>query len=95
MALRRIYGMLKKGGIFYLHDVVFPLLIQDSDSYFNKLITGLKKFAGDKIAKETKIHIRDEFSALNWIMERLLKSAGFFIESVKCGGLVAGYLCNK
>jgi ubiquinone/menaquinone biosynthesis C-methylase UbiE len=95
MALRRIYGMLKEGGIFYLRDVVFPSLIQDYDSYFNNIITDLKKSAGDKIAEETEIHIREEFSTLDWIMEGLLKNAGFYIEAVKCDGFIVGYLCKK
>ncbi len=95
IALRRIYGMLKEGGKFYLRDVVFPSMIHDYDSYFNTIITELKKSAGEEIAKETEIHIREEFSTLDWIMEGLLKSAGFCIESVKCDGFIAGYLCKK
>lgn len=95
MALRRIYGMLKEGGKFYLHDVVFSSLIRDYDSYFNQIVTDLKKSAGDEIAEEMEIHIREEFSTLDWIMEGLLKSAGFCIESVKCDGFMTGYLCKK
>ena len=95
MALRRIYGMLKEGGKFYLRDVVFPSMILDYDSYFNEIITDLKKSAGDEIAEETEIHIREEFSTLDWIMEGLLKSAGFYIESVKYDGFMASYLCKK
>jgi putative AdoMet-dependent methyltransferase len=95
IALRRTYGMLKEGGKFYLRDVVFPSLIRDYDSYFNKIITDLQKSAGDKLAEETEIHIRDEFSTLDWIMEGLLKNAGFCIEAVKFDGFMAGYLCKK
>jgi ubiquinone/menaquinone biosynthesis C-methylase UbiE len=95
IALKRIYGMLKEGGKFYLRDVVFPSLVQDYDNYFNKIITDLKISAGDEIAEETEIHIREEFSTLDWIMEGLLKSAGFCIESVECDGFMAGYLCKK
>lgn len=95
IALKRIYEMLKEGGKFYLRDVVFPSLVQDYDSYFNKIITDLKISAGDEIAEETEIHIREEFSTLDWIMEGLLKSAGFYIESVECDGFMAGYLCKK
>jgi len=95
IALRRIYGMLKEGGKFYLRDVVFPSLISDYDSYFNKIIDDLRKSAGDKLAEETEIHIREEFSTLDWIMEELLKNTGFCIESVKCDGFIVGYLCKK
>jgi hypothetical protein len=95
IALKRIYGMLKEGGKFYLHDVVFPSRIQNYDSYFNKIITDLMISAGDEIAEETEIHIKEEFSTLDWIMEGLLKSAGFCIESVEFDGFMAGYLCKK
>jgi ubiquinone/menaquinone biosynthesis C-methylase UbiE len=95
IALKRIYGMLKEGGKFYLRDVVFPSRIQNYSSYFNKIITDLEKSAGDEIAGETEIHIREEFSTLDWIMEGLLKSAGFYIESVEYDGFMAGYLCKK
>jgi putative AdoMet-dependent methyltransferase len=95
IALRRVYGMLKEDGKLYLSDVVFPSTILDYDSYFNEIITDLKKSAGDKLAKETEIHIREEFSTLDWIMEGLLKSAGFCIESVKCDGFIVDYLCKK
>ncbi len=95
IALRRIYAMLKEGGKFYLRDVVFPSLISDYDSYFNKIITDLKNSAGDKLAEETEIHIREEFSTLDWIMEGLLKNTGFCIEAVKFDGFIACYLCKK
>lgn len=64
-----------------------PSLIQASDSYFNKIKTDRKKSAGDEIAKETEIHIREEFSALDWIMESLLKSAGFLLNLLNVVGL--------
>ena len=95
MALRRVYGMLKEGGKFYLRDVVFPSMVQDYDSYFDEIITKLKESAGDELAKETEIHIREEFSTLDWIMEGLLKNVGFHIESVKSDGFIACYLCKK
>jgi len=95
VALRRIYGMLKEGGKFYLRDVVFPSMIRDYDSYFNKIITDLKESAGDEIAEETEIHLREEFSTLDWIMEGLLKSAGFYIESVEYDGFMADYFCKR
>jgi ubiquinone/menaquinone biosynthesis C-methylase UbiE len=95
IALKRTYGMLKEDGKFYLLDVVFPSQIRDYDSYFNKIITDLKIYAGDEIAEETEIHIREEFSTLDWIMEGLLKSAGFCIESVECDGFITAYFCKK
>lgn len=95
IALKRIYAMLKEDGKFYLRDVVFPSEIQDYDSYFANIIEDLKKSTGNKIAEETEIHIKDEFSTLDWIMEGLLKTAGFHIGSVQYDGFMASYLCIK
>jgi putative AdoMet-dependent methyltransferase len=95
IALKRVYGMLKEGGKFYLRDVVFPSLVRNYDSYFDEIITDLKISSGDEIAEEMEIHIREEFSTLDWIMEGLLKSTGFCIESVECDGFMAGYICKK
>lgn len=96
IGLRRIYKMLKERGKFYLRDVVFPSHIKNYDEYFQEIIHGLRKVAGDKIAEETEIHIRDEFSTLDWIMEGLLKSAGFNIERANYyEGFMADYLCVK
>lgn len=96
IALRRIYEMLKNGGKFYLQDVVFPSQIKDYDGYFPEIISELRKVAGEKIAEETEIHIKDEFSTLDWIMEGLLKRAGFNIEQVNYyDGFMANYLCTK
>lgn len=95
IALRRIYEMLKEEGKFYLHDVVFPSSIQNYDSYFTKIITDLKECAGDKIAEETEIHIKEEFSTLDWVMEGLLTGVGFHIEYIKYDGFMASYICKK
>lgn len=95
MALKRIYSMLKEDGKLYLRDVVFPSKIQDYDSYFANIIADLKKSAGNKVAEETEIHIKDEFSTLDWIMEGLLKTAGFQIENIQSDGFIASYLCKK
>ncbi|MDQ1252651.1 MAG: putative AdoMet-dependent methyltransferase [Euryarchaeota archaeon] len=95
MALKRIYSMLKEDGRLYLRDVVFPSKIQDYDSYFTNIIADLNKSARNKVAEETEIHIKDEFSTLDWIMEGLLKTAGFQIENIQSDGFIASYLCKK
>jgi len=95
IALKRIHSMLKEDGKLYLRDVVFSSKIQDYDSYFSNIIVDLKKSAGNKVAEETEIHIKDEFSTLDWIMEGLLISAGFKIENIQYDGFIACYLCKK
>ncbi len=96
IALRRIYKMLKKGGRFYLRDVVFPTYVQDYDDYFGNIINETRKTAGEKIGSDIETHIKDEFSTLDWIMEGLLKSVGFKIEEMGYfDGFIATYACKK
>ncbi len=95
IALRRIYELLNKGGKFYLRDVVFPT-IDDYLSFFNDLIEKIKSSAGEKVAEEVKIHIKEEYSTLDWIMEKLLIKAGFKIEKADYfNGFLARYVCTK
>lgn len=96
IALRKIYKILKVGGKFYMRDIVFPSQIKNYDKYFQDIISGLRHFAGEKLAEETEIHIKEEFSTLDWIMEGLLKSVGFSIEQANYyDGFMANYLCIK
>src|SRR5665647_540402 len=88
IALKRVYAMLKENGKFYLRDIIFPSEVQDYDNYFANIITGLKKSAGNEIAEEMEIHIKDEFSTLDWIMEGLLKTVGFHIGSIQYDGFM-------
>ena len=96
IALQRVSEMLKDGGKLYLRDVVFPSSVANYDSFFNDIINNLKTDVGGKIAEETKIHIKEEFSTLDWIMEGLLKKAGFTIDEVNYfNGFLATYVCTK
>jgi putative AdoMet-dependent methyltransferase len=96
VALKRISEMLKDGGKLYLRDVVFPSGVVDYGNFFNQIIDKLKIDVGDKNAEETKIHIKEEFSTLDWIMEELLKKAGFTIDEVNYfNGFLATYVCTK
>ena len=95
IALKRIYELLNKGGKFYLRDVVFPT-IDDYFSFFDGIIKKIKTSAGEKIAEEIRIHIKEEFSTLDWVMENLLEKAGFNIEKVDYfNDFLAVYICTK
>lgn len=96
VALKRISQMLKDGGKLYLRDVVFPSNVEDYDVFFNNIINKLKIDAGSKIAEETSLHIKEEYSTFDWIMENLLTKAGFTIDKVNYfNGFLATYVCTK
>lgn len=95
-ALKRIHEMLKDGGRLYLRDVVFPSGVEDYARFFNKIINRLKTDVGAKIAEETIIHIKEEYSTFDWIMENLLTKAGFTIDEANYDNeFLATYVCTK
>jgi len=96
VALLNISEILKTGGKLYLFDVVFTFSIQDHQKTIGQMIHQMQDTAGDSMAEELKVHIRDEFSTYDWIMEGLLEKAGFSIDSVEVkADNLRGYICSK
>ncbi len=96
VALKRVFKMLKDGGRLYLRDVVFPSDVEDYDHFFNRIVSRLKTDAGTQIAGEMVIHIKEEHSTFDWIMESLLTKAGFTIDAIRYyDEILATYVCTK
>jgi len=96
IALKRIYAMLKEGGKFYLKDTVYSFEVENYKDFFNTWLSGIRQVAGEELALDTEIAIRDEFSTCDWIMEGLIKRAGFTIDSINYhDGFLAVYVCIK
>jgi len=96
IALRRVHGMLKDGGKFYLKDTVYSFDVNNYQDFFNNFIDGIKKAAGDEMAVDSETAAREEYSTLGWIMEGLLDGAGFHIDKIEYSeGFMATYLCTK
>ncbi|MBI5460280.1 MAG: methyltransferase domain-containing protein [Methanobacterium sp.] len=96
VALLKMAEILKTGGKLYLFDVVFTFNSQDYQKALGKMIQEMRDTAGDSMADEIEVHIRDEFSTYDWIMEGLLVKAGFSIDSVEVkADNLRGYVCSK
>jgi putative AdoMet-dependent methyltransferase len=96
IALKRIYQMLKNGGTFFLGDAVFSFPIEEYDHKIDNWIDTTKQRAGINFAEEAGIHIKEEYSTFDWIMEGLLKRAGFQIDKAEYfEGFMAVYVCTK
>jgi len=80
LALHRIHALLKRGGRFYLFDVVFGFSADAAARELAAWLSALRENAGDDLANEAVVHIREEHSTFDWIMEGLLQRAGFQIE---------------
>lgn len=96
IALLRINGMLKPGGLLYIHDVVFHFDPQEYIGRINSWISGFDKVAGEEFRSEVETHIRDEYSTFGWIMKGIIERAGFTVERCKSDdGFVTEYACRK
>ena len=96
IALLRINKMLKLGGVFYLHDVIFHFQPTEYIEKINNFISVFEKSTGEKYKEEIETHIRDEYSTFSWIMEGMMERAGFEIEKSRTSdGFVTEYFCKK
>ncbi len=95
IALRRIAGMLKPGGRFFLFDVVFPSEINNYEVQLNGLVSSMTQLVGKEFAVEIETHLREEYSTFDWVLEGMLKRIGFRIDSMtSTKDFHATYLCT-
>ncbi len=95
VALLNMNKMLKQGGILFLTDFVFKF-----DHGYKKnidaLLDQLSKTFNKDFIEETKVHVRDEYSTFDWILQGLIERAGFNIENSKTeDSLASEYFCRK
>ena len=94
--LKRLAQMCKPGGKLYLFDVVFSFDMNDYESRLAQWVKSTDERIGMMFAEEVKIHVREEYSTFDWIMEGFLERAGFIIETANYGNdLMAAYLCTR
>lgn len=94
VALKRMNGLLKPGGLLYLHDVIFA---QDADEApIANWLDQLEAMGGPQLREEVATHIREEFSTFDWIIDGLLERTGFSILSkAMAEGVIGTYLARK
>jgi putative AdoMet-dependent methyltransferase len=96
IALLRMNEMVKTGGLLYIFDVVFNFDPSEFEVKINEWISLFGKKTGAEFKAEIETHIRDEFSTFTWILDEMLKKAGFTIEKFRAvDGFTAEYLCRK
>ncbi|MCK9151875.1 class I SAM-dependent methyltransferase [Methanobacterium alcaliphilum] len=95
VALLKMNKILKKGGKLYLFDVAFTFEVENYEHNIGDFIDTMQKNAGNDMAKETIIHIKEEYSTYNWIMTSLIEKSGFFIDSKKIESEnIVCYICT-
>ena len=80
-ALARVASMLRRGGVFYLSDVVFSFEPQDQGRAVETWLDAVSREDGSGWTRgDFESHVRDEYSTYAWIIEGMLTRAGFRIE---------------
>lgn len=99
VALRRIHGMLRPGGVLRLSDVVYSF---EPDQAAERIEAWCASIGGGSGADswtraDVEEHVRDEHSTFSWLLEPMLQHAGFTIEDATytADGMFATYLARK
>ena len=96
ITLCKFFDLLIRGGKLFIADVVFDFDPRSYQKEIESWVSDMEKHAGPKMAKETVIHIRDEFSTWEWIMKGMLARAGFRIDnSFEIMKHIRAYICSK
>lgn len=94
IALKRLAAMLEPSGQLFIKDVV----LEEADALQNiaQLVAHQESVGGDFLREDVEGHFREENSTYDWVMEELLRRAGFVIKHKEMeGGVVATYHCIK
>jgi SAM-dependent methyltransferase len=99
IALTRIAGMLRPGGIFRLSDVVYSFAPDEADERIESWIANTMSadVNGGWTRAELAEHVRDENSTFSWLLEPMIERAGFEIVEAEYSGdqMMARYVCRR
>jgi ubiquinone/menaquinone biosynthesis C-methylase UbiE len=97
VALDRIRGMLRPGGVLRLRDLVYDFQPSEADAVFARWLGGAADDpAQGYTAADYAEHIRTEHSTFRWLFEPMLAAAGFQILTAEFSGSVYGaYTCRR
>jgi hypothetical protein len=95
VALRRMADMLAPGGRLHLRDAVFQFQPSGHAEAFGNFVRGACEHFGPEMTARAERHIREEFSTMDWILEGMLRRAGFRIEMADHFHGPASYFCRK
>ncbi|MDQ6812050.1 MAG: methyltransferase domain-containing protein [Actinomycetota bacterium] len=93
IALARVAGMLRPGGVLRLRDFVYSFEPHEADQVLAAWLEA--ELAQGWTAHELEEHILNEHSTFTWLLERMLERAGFEIRerSVREDRVHATYTC--
>ena len=83
VALSRMRGATRRGGLLRLVDVIYDFEPQHAYERLEAwCATGGEEIVGEWARVELEEHVRDEHSTFRWLLEPMIQRAGFAIEDV-------------
>ncbi|MDT0341064.1 class I SAM-dependent methyltransferase [Streptomyces litchfieldiae] len=97
IALERIAGVLRPGGVLRLRDLVYDFHPSQAADVFAEWQAGAVTDPSEGYTREDYAeHIRTEHSTYRWLLEPMLETAGFEIVAAEFAGRLYGaYTCVK
>lgn len=84
VALEKMAGVLRPGGVLRLRDLVYSFEPAEADAVFARWLAGAAATPDyGWTREELEIHIRTEFSTYSWLLEPMLARVGFEITEVE------------
>jgi SAM-dependent methyltransferase len=97
-ALRRVFDVLKPGGIFHLRELVYSFEPEDAANAIERWIASVPAESNAMFSRAFfEEHVREKYSTYSWLFEAMLRRVGFVIESASYSEVQAHahYLCVK
>ena len=98
LALSRVTGILRPGGVFYLRDLIYAFDPGDAEPTIeNWLAHAARRPADGWTRSELETHLREEHSTFTWLLEPMLERAGLKIQEREYSSsqTYATYVCVK
>lgn len=97
VALERIAGILRPGGLLRLRDLIFDCQPADVTAVVKRWLDGAATDPAQGYTREDYAeHLRTEHSTFRWLLEPMLAAAGFQIVTADFAGPIYGaYTCRK
>ncbi len=98
LALRRIAGILRPGGLLRLRDLVFSFEPDQAQTAIASWLAGAASRPEEGWTREElEAHLRQEYSTFTWLLEPMLRHAGLQIRRAEYSpsGIYAAYLCAR
>lgn len=97
LALVRMAAMMRTGGVLRLHDIIYDFKPLEAETVLAGWLDGASADPARGYTREDfATHIRNEYSTFRWLLEPMLVSGGFEVETADFRGSVYGaYTCLR